>query len=48
MGRKRFTPEDIIGQLRTVEIVSGKGVSVPDACRKLGISLAACLPHSKS
>jgi hypothetical protein len=25
MGRKRFTPEDIIGHLRTVEIESGKG-----------------------
>ena len=37
MGRKRFTPEDIIGHLRTVELESGKGVSVPDACRKLGI-----------
>ncbi len=37
MGRKRFTPEDIIGPLRTVESESGKGVSVPDACRKLGI-----------
>ena len=37
MGRKRFTPEDIIGHLRTVEIEAGKGVSVQDACRKLGI-----------
>ncbi len=37
MGRKRFTPEDSIGHLRTVEIESGKGVSVPDACRQLGI-----------
>jgi hypothetical protein len=37
MGRKRFTPEDLIGHLRTVEIESGKGRSVPDACRKLGI-----------
>lgn len=25
MGRKRFTPADIIGHLRTVEIESGKG-----------------------
>ena len=37
MGRKRFTPEDIIGHLRIVEIEAGKGVSVSDACRKLGI-----------
>lgn len=31
MGRKRFTPEGIIVHLRTVEIESGKGVSVQDA-----------------
>jgi len=37
MGRKRFAPEDIIGHLRTVKIETGKGVSVQDACRKLGI-----------
>ena len=36
-GTQTVTPEDIIGHLRTVEIESGKGVSVPDACRKLGI-----------
>jgi hypothetical protein len=28
MGKKRFTPEDIIGHLRMVQIESGKGVSV--------------------
>ena len=38
MGRKRFTPEDIIGHLRTVEIESGKGVAVQDTFFwKLGI-----------
>ena len=37
MGRKRFTPEDIIGHLRPGEIEWGKGVSIPDACRQLGI-----------
>ncbi|MEC4674827.1 MAG: hypothetical protein VST68_11615 [Nitrospirota bacterium] len=37
MGGKRFTPEDSIGHLRTVEIEFGKGVSAPDACRKLSI-----------
>ena len=36
MGGKRFTPEDIIGHLRTVEIETGKGVSVQDACRLNG------------
>ena len=37
MGRKRFTPEDLIGHLRTVEIESGKGIAVLETCRKLGI-----------
>jgi len=37
MGRNRFAPEDIIGHLRTVEIETGKEVSVQDACRKLGV-----------
>ena len=37
MRRKRFTPEDIIGHLCTVEIETGKGVSIRDACRKLSI-----------
>jgi hypothetical protein len=31
MGRKRFTPEDMIGHLRMVDIESGKGGLVPDA-----------------
>ncbi len=37
MERKRITPEDTIGHLRTVEIESEERVSVRDACRKLGI-----------
>jgi putative transposase len=37
MGKKQFTPEDIIGHLRPIEIESGKGVAIQDACRKLGI-----------
>ena len=37
MGRKLFTPENIMRHLRTIEIESGKGVSGQDACRKLGI-----------
>ena len=34
MARKRYTPEEIIGHLRTVEIESGRGTAisgVPDA-----------------
>jgi transposase-like protein len=38
MARKRYTVEEIIGQLRTIEIELGKGLAVVDACRKLGIT----------
>ena len=38
MPRKRYTPEEILQHLRTVELDSGKGLAVLDACRKLGIT----------
>jgi transposase-like protein len=38
MARKRYTAEEIIGQLRTIEIELGKGLAVVEACRKLGIT----------
>ena len=38
MARKRYTAEEIIGQLRTIEIDLGKGSAVLEACRKLGIT----------
>ena len=38
MPRKRYTPEEVIQYLRTVEIDTGKGLAVLDACRKLGIT----------
>lgn len=38
MPRKRFTPEEIIQHLRTVELETGKGLAVLDACRKLEIT----------
>jgi hypothetical protein len=38
MPRKRYTPEEIIQHLRTVELETGKGLAVLDACRKLGIT----------
>lgn len=38
MARKRYTAEEIIGQLRTIEIELGKGLGIVDACRKLGIT----------
>lgn len=36
MGRKRHSPEEIIGHLRTVEIELAKGTKLEDACRKIG------------
>ena len=38
MPKKRYTPEEIIQHLRTVEMETGKGVPVLDASRKLGIT----------
>ena len=38
MARKRDAAEEIIGHLRTVEIDTGKGLGIAEACRKLGIT----------
>lgn len=38
MARKWYTAEEIIGQLRTIEIELGKGLGMVEACRKLGIT----------
>ena len=38
MPRKRYTPEEILQHLQTVELDTGKGLAVLDACRKLGIT----------
>ena len=38
MPRTRYTPEEILLHLRTVELDTGKGLAVLDACRKLGIT----------
>jgi transposase InsO family protein len=38
MSKKRYTPEEIIQYLRTVELDTGKGLAVLDSCRKLGIT----------
>ncbi len=43
MTRKRYTAEDIIGHRRTIEIETGKGLAVLEACRKLGITGANLL-----
>ena len=38
MPRRRYTPEAIPQHLRTVELETGKGLAILDACRKLGIT----------
>ena len=38
MARTRYTAEEIIGHLRTIELEAGKGLAVLEACRKLGIT----------
>ena len=38
MPRKAYSPEEIVQHLRTVEVETGKGVVVPEACRKVGIT----------
>ena len=38
MGRKNFTPEQIIKHLREAEILFGKGNNVAQACKRIGVS----------
>jgi transposase-like protein len=38
MGRKRYTPEQIISMLREAEVFLNQGSTVGEVCRKLGIS----------
>ena len=38
MGRKRHTPEEIIGKLREAELVLAQGGITADACRRIGVT----------
>lgn len=38
MARKRYSAEEIIKNLRLIEVETGKGTSIEVMCRKLGIS----------
>ena len=38
MGAKRYSTEQVIVKLREAEIEMGRGMRVPEVCRKLGIS----------
>ncbi len=37
MGKKRFTPEQIIRKLREVEVLISQGMKTPQAARQAGI-----------
>ena len=37
MPKKTFTPEQIVGKLRQIEVLVGQGKTVPVACREAGI-----------
>ena len=38
MGRKRFSPEQIITMLREAKVLLTQGTPVAEACRKLGVT----------
>lgn len=38
MGRKRYTPEQIIRLLRQAEVLSSEGRNVPEICREIGVT----------
>ena len=38
MGRKRYSPEQIIRQLRQAEVLSSQGRGVSEICRDIGIT----------
>ena len=38
MGRKRYTPEQIIRLLRQSEVLSSQGRNLPEICREIGVT----------
>lgn len=38
MPRKRYSPEEIIQHLRTVELEQGRGLSLDEAAKKVGVT----------
>lgn len=39
MANKKYSPEQVVQILRTMEVETGRGTSQEDACRKSGITL---------
>jgi hypothetical protein len=40
--KKRRTPEQIVGKLRQAEVELGKGQTVPQVCKQIGINEQTC------
>ena len=38
MAQKRFTPEQIVAKLREAERLQGQGMTIPQVCKRIGIS----------
>jgi len=38
MGRKRYTPEQIIRHLRQAEVLASQGRNVSEICREIGVT----------
>jgi putative transposase len=38
MGRKRYTPEQIIRLLRQSEVLSSQGRNLPEICKEIGVT----------
>ena len=38
MGRKHYTPEQIIRHLRQAEVLSSEGRNLPEICREIGVT----------
>ena len=38
MARKRYTPEQIVAKLREHEKLQAQGLTIPQACKRIGIS----------
>jgi len=47
MARKKYTAEEIIQNLRTMEIEQAKGKSLDEAARKIGVSKATAARWKK-
>jgi DNA-binding transcriptional MerR regulator len=39
MGRKRYTPEQIIRLLRQSEVLSSQGRNLSEICREIGVTV---------